>query len=133
MKKILIGGLTGAVIGYFVLIVIFSLGLLHYFQVNITGIKEDKDVIWWGIILTNLAYGFLLSVIFSWSNTKGMIAGLKSGAIIGLLVFCYRDFDSYSSMTVFNNLSIVIADIALNTAATAITGGVVAWVMGKVK
>jgi hypothetical protein len=81
-------------------------------------------------LLSALALGFLLSITFGRSNTTGIIPGAKYGAILGFLVMSFFDFTMYTGALFFNNLSIIMFDIVINTCAISITGGVVAWVMG---
>ena len=89
-----------------------------------------EDMIWWAMILSNFATGFLLSVIFSWSNTTGMIAGAKFAAIIALLFGLGIDLGFYAQSTMFSSLFVVLVDIIAWTVMSAIAGGVVTWVMG---
>jgi hypothetical protein len=133
MKKIVIGGLAGAityiVVGWVGIYMVFG----DYYYANLTGTRDMKDFIFWAYLLVALTFGFLLSIIFSRSNTKGIIPGAKYGAILGLLTMSFMDFTIYSGSTFFNNLTIVIFDIFINTCLAAIVGGVVAWVMGMGK
>lgn len=133
MKKILIGGLAGAITFTVGGIVGIYMLFIDYYMANVTGAREEKDFIIWAMVLSALAFGFLLSIIFSRSNTTKMIPGAKYGAILGLLIMSFMDFTMYSGFTTFNNLSIIIFDIVINSLLMAITGGVVAWVMGMGK
>jgi hypothetical protein len=133
MKKILTGGLTGAI----TFIVVSAAGIYmvfgDYYYANLTCWREEKDMVIWAGVLSALVLGFLLSIIFSRSNTTGIIPGAKYGAILGFLVMSFMDFTMYAGSLVFNNLSIIMFDIVINTCAISITGGVVAWVMGMGK
>ena len=112
MKKILTGGLAGAITFIMASALIF-LFMGDYFYANVTNScwREEKDIVMWAGLISALLLGFLLSIVFSRSNTKGIIPGAL----------------------VFNNLSIISLDIVINTCAISITGGVVAWVMGMGK
>ena len=133
MKKILTGGLAGAI----TFIVVSAAGIYmvfgDYYYANLTCWREEKDMVIWAGVLSALVLGFLLSVIFSRSNTTGIIPGAKYGAILGFLVMSFMDFTMYAGSLVFNNLSIIMFDIVINTCAISITGGIVAWVMGMGK
>jgi len=130
MKKILTGGLAGAI----TFIVVSAVGIYmvfgDYYYANLTCWREEKDMVIWAGVLSALVLGFLLSIIFSRSNTTGIIPGAKYGAILGFLVMSFFDFTMYTGALFFNNLSIIMFDIVINTCAISITGGVVAWVMG---
>ena len=134
MKKILTSGLAGAIT-----FIVASAGIYmvfgNYYYANLTNScwREEQDIVFWAGLLSALVLGFLLSIIFSRSKTIGIISGAKYGAILGFLVMSFMDFTMYASALVFNNLSIIMLDIVINTCAISITGGVVAWVMGMGK
>lgn len=132
MKKILTGGLAGAIT-----FIVVSAGIYmvfgDYYYANLTCWREEKDVVIWAGVLSAFVLGFLLSIIFSRSNTTRIIPGAKYGAILGFLVMSFMDFTMYAGSLVFNNLSIIMVDIVINTCAISITGGIVAWVMGMGK
>ncbi|MFZ4412388.1 MAG: hypothetical protein ACOYOV_04830, partial [Bacteroidales bacterium] len=95
--------------------------------------RPMEGMIWWAMILSNLSSGMLLSLIFSWINTKGVISGLKHGGIIGLLIAVSMDFSLYSMSTTFQNITAVFVDIITYSFMMAIAGAMIAWVMGLVK
>lgn len=132
MKKNLTGGLAGAIT-----FIVASAGIYmvfgDYYFANLACWRDETDTVIWAGLLSALVLGFLLSIIFSRSNTTGVFAGAKFGAILGFLVMSYMDFTMYAGSQVFNNLSIIMIDIVINTCAISITGGVVAWVMGMGK
>ena len=134
MKKILIGGIAGAITFIMASALIF-LFMGDYFYANAANScwREAKDIVMWAGLISALVIGFLLSILFSRSKTTGIISGAKYGAILGLFVMSFMDFTMYAGSLVFNNLSIIMADIVINTCAISITGGVVAWVMGMGK
>ncbi len=134
MKKILIGGLAGA-ITFIVASALIFLFIGPYYYANLTNScwREEKDIVMWAGLISALLLGFLLSIVFSRSNTTGIITGAIYGAILGFLIMSFMDFTMYASALVFNNLSIITLDIVINTCAISITGGVVAWVMGMGK
>ena len=134
MKKILTGGLAGAIT-----FIVASAGIMmvfgNYAFANLTNScwREEQDIVYWAGLLSALVLGFLLSIIYSRSKTTGIISGAKYGAILGFLVMSFMDFTMYAVTLVFNNLSTIMLDIVINTCAISITGGVVAWVMGMGK
>jgi hypothetical protein len=133
MKKILTGGLAGAI----TFLVVSAVGIYmvfgDYYYANLSCTRDQKDMVIWAALLSALALGFLLSITFSRSNTTGMIPGAKYGAILGFLVMSFFDFTMYTGALFFSNLSIIMFDIVINTCAISITGVVVAWVMGRGK
>jgi hypothetical protein len=133
MKKILLGGLAGTVTfmvgSWFGIYMAFG----DYYFANLSGTRDEKDMIVWAGLISALVLGFLLSIVFSRSNTTGMIPGAKYGAILGLLIMSFMDFTMYTGSIFFNNFSILLFDIVINACLISITGAVVAWVMGMGK
>ena len=134
-NKILVGGITGGVALFLLGWVIYGILLMDYSTANYNQCmnRPMKEMIWWSMILSNLALGFLLATIFSWSNTTGFMAGAKTAGIIGLLLSVSMDFGYYSMTTMYVNPSVIIVDIIAYTIYLAIAGAIVAWAMGMVK
>jgi len=131
-NKILLGGIAGGV-AFFLLGWLFYGVLLMDFTTannNQCAVRPMGDMVWWAMILSNLALGFLISWVFSWSNTKGAMAGAKVAGILGFLVAVSIDLSMYSMSTSFNNLVAVVVDVIAYTTMTAVVGIVVVWVMG---
>ncbi len=89
----------------------------------------------WGaeMIAAQIAMGFFLSVIFSWANTTGVVNGLKTAAIIGLLLNTAINLWLHNSTKMFNSFNIALIDILINAALFAIAGAVAVWAMSKVQ
>ena len=134
-NKILLGGITGGVTFLLLGWLVYGILLMDYMTANYNqcAMRPMEEMIWWAMILSNLAYGFLLSIVFSWSNTTGMMAGAKVAAIIGLLFAVSIDSGFYAMSSMFSNLTAVFVDIIAYTVMTAIGGAIVAWVMGMGK
>jgi len=134
-NKILVGGITGGVTLFLLGWVIYGILLMNYSTANYNQCmnRPMQDMIWWSMIVSNLALGFLLATIFSWSDTTGFMAGAKTAGIIGLLLSVSMDFGYYSMTTMYVNPSVIIVDIIAYTIYLAIAGAIVAWAMGMVK
>ena len=120
-KKLFFSGIIGAIF-YFVL------GWLVYgilFTENTTG---EESMLY--IALGCLFYAFIYAVIFTrWANITTFSTGLKAGAVLGLLYglswyffFLKGDFD----------FIYFLKEILINVVMSALTGGVIAYVIGKV-
>ena len=134
-KRILFGGIAGGVIFFLLGWLIYGMLLMDFMAVNTNqGLSKPMDeMIWWAMILSNLASGFLLSFVINWSSTTAVMSGIKFGGVIGFLFAFGIDFSFYSMTTMYPDLTPVFVDIISYTVMTAVTGGVVAWVMGMVK
>jgi hypothetical protein len=134
-KKILLGGIAGGVTFFLLGWLVYGILLMNYTTANYNqcAMRPMEEMIWMAMIISNLAFGFLLSVIFNWSNTTGILSGLKVAGITGLLICVSLDFSLYSMSSMFSGIPALLVDIVVYTIMSALTGVVVAWVMGMVK
>lgn len=85
------------------------------------------------IFIGNLSTGFLLAVIYGkYGNIKDAKAGAMAGALIGLLMSLGFDGTMYGTSNIMN-LTGVGVDVIVSTFILAITGAVVASVLGMNK
>lgn len=131
-NKILLGGLAGAVTLFILKWIVYGVLLIDWITANLNPciMRQMNDYIIWAMILATFAFGFLLSIIFSWSNTTGIVKGAKVAGIIGLLYSISVDFTLYGTSTRFNNLTAVFVSVIANAVMWVIAGAIVGWVMG---
>lgn len=132
ISKILFGGLAGTVTILVLSWLTYVILLKDFIAANYnqSAMRPMDDQIIWALILSYLSIGFMLAIIFSWTNTKGIIAGAKVGAIIGLLMAIYCDTTWHFLSTMFLNTTAVFVDIIIGTVLATIGGGVIGLVMG---
>lgn len=134
-NKILLGGISGGVTFFLLGWVVYGMLLQGYTTANYNqcASRPMEEMIWWAMIVSNLAFGFLLSVVFSWSNTTGIAAGAKVGGIIGLLVAGSMDLGMYAMTSMFSSLTPMFVDIIAYSVMSVIAGAIVGAVMGMGK
>ena len=134
-SKILLGGLAGSVAFFTLGWLIYGVLLRDYMMNNQNqcAMKPMEDMVMWAMILSNLAGGFLFSIVFSWSNTTSLLAGVKVGGVIGLLFGISVDLGMYAMSNMFLSFSAVCVDICVYTFMAAVVGAIVALVMGLSK
>jgi len=91
----------------------------------------EDEMIWWAMIVSNLALSLLLTLILHWSKASKPLDGLKIGAIIGILFALSVDLGYYSMTTVILNLSAIVVDTLAYALVTAITGLLIVLTWGK--
>ena len=136
MKKILIGGIAGSVafflLGWLFYGILFK-DLMDAGMGTATGVEKTDEEMSLGIIfLGNLMWGFLFSVVFSWSKHDGLMSGLFMGAVVGLLMNAGNDFIMYGTSNLMT-MNGALIDIAVGTVLSTLAGGVIGWVMGMIK
>jgi len=130
-QKFIVGGIVGGIV-YFVLgFVFYGLLLKSFFDNNGMAVNMDA-MVWWAMIVSNLAAGFLFAYILSKANVSTVGAGAAVGFIVGLLMALSFDLAMYA---IGKGMALrgIAADVALSAVLTAITGSVIAWVLGMSK
>jgi hypothetical protein len=137
MKKTLLASLAGAFTGFIYGWVVYGMLLMGYMQSNMTEypglMKEESVAQILGYFVSNFASALLLSLVFSrWANINTPLAGLKTGALFGILICFGIDIMFMTGMNLYTTSSLIV-DIIAGTGMWAATGAVSAFVLGKVK
>ncbi len=133
-NKILIAGLIGGIVAFFLGWIVYGMILLDFFQSNggsATGVsRAPEEMVWWAMILGHLAFGLLIAMIFGrWANISTAATGAKAGAVIGALIGLISFID-YGTSNVAN-LTAVCVNVVVLAIITAIIGAAVAWWLGR--
>jgi hypothetical protein len=90
-------------------------------------------MVWWAIIVSNLTAALLLTLILNWSKAKGVVDGIKTGALFGFLYTLIVDLSFWSMTTMFNNIGSLLIDILASTVVFTAVGMVIVLTWGKEK
>lgn len=133
--KILKGTIIGGIVFFFLGWLIYGILLMDFSMANYNQCmnRAETDMIWWAMILSNFALALLLTLILKWSGAAGYLDGLKTGAIFGFLLGLSMDLSFYSMTTMYNNLSVMLVDIAVYSFMLAVVGMVIVLLWGKDK
>lgn len=131
--KTLLAGLVGGIAFFAFGFIVYGLILGEDFmKSNFSCTKSEEEMVWWAMIASNLLWGFLIAVIYSWSNTTGFMTGLTRGAILGVIIMLGFDLGLYSMYNVYvNGINTMLIDVVLGVAMTAFGGGIVGWMLGR--
>ena len=131
LKGTVFGGIAFFLLGWLV----YGILLMDFMAANMNNCASRPDgvMIWWAMIVSNLATALLLTLILKWSGASGLVDGLKTGAIFGFLLGLGMDLSFYSMSTMFNNFTAVIVDIVVYAALMAVTGLIIVLTWGKEK
>jgi hypothetical protein len=130
--KILRGTIFGG-ISYFLLgWVVYGILLMGFLSANMNQCAARSDeMIWWAIILSNFTAALLLTLILKWYGAKGIIDGLKIGALFGFLYASTVGLSSWSMTTMYTGFGALIVDIIASTMLFAIVGIIIVLTWGK--
>ena len=131
-NKILIGGLLGGVTSFLLGWIIYGVILTDAMASPVAGLmKPEAEMIWWALIGSCLAQGFLLSYVFGkWANITTAVGGATAGATLGVLIALSYDLGFYSMSNMFT-MGTMVMDVAMATIINAAVGAVVGWWLGR--
>jgi hypothetical protein len=92
----------------------------------------EEIMIWWALIVGNIAFGFLMSYILNKAGANSAGSGAGVGAVVGLLSAIGFDCMMYSMMDMMDTTAMGV-DIAASTVVNAIVGAIIGWYLGMGK
>jgi hypothetical protein len=134
-QKFIVGGIAGGIVNFLLGYLIYGMLLKDFMASNTqSGImRADSDLVWWALVVGNLAFGFLLAYVIGKSSTVSAGQGAGIGFILGLLICLGYDLITYATTTMVSSLKVVAADVAATAVMSAVAGAVVGWVIGMSK
>jgi hypothetical protein len=134
MKKFLTGTLVGGITFFFLGYLFYGVVLAGFFSqhygAGASAMKTMQEIVWWALILGNLASGALLSYIFlKWAKISSFSSGASAAATIGFFLTLSMDLIRFATAGTFD-LTASLADVVVETVMTAIAGGAVGAVLG---
>jgi hypothetical protein len=137
IKKFVTGTVVGGIVLFFLGYLIYGLALSGFFTQHsaaVTGsMKTMNEIIWWALILGNLASGALLTYLFlKIGNIHSFASGARTGAAIGFFMALSMDLIRFATENTLD-LTGTLTDVVVGTVMTAIAGGAISAVLGKGK
>ena len=134
IKKLLTGGIAGAVTTFLLGWLIFGMLLMDFMNKHPGAAgnigRAEPDFLY--LILGNLAMGFLFAYLFIKANVNSLGSGLVTGGIIGALMSVGYNCIWYATTSAVSKTGMA-ADVAGSTVMFAISGAVIAMVVGMGK
>jgi hypothetical protein len=136
-NKFFVGGIIGGVASFLLGWVVWGMLLMNFMgqhssEASKAVARSDENMIWWALIVGNLAFGFLLSYVINKAGAKSAGAGAGVGAIVGLLSAIGFDCMMYSMMDMMDTTAIAV-DIVAALVVNAVIGGIIGWYLGMGK
>jgi len=134
-QKFVLGTLAGGITFFFLGYLIYGMALSSFYTQHTTApagaMKAMSEIVWWALILGNLASGALLTYIFlKMGNVNSFGSGAKTGAGIGFFLSLSMDLVRYATENSFDHTALIV-DVLVGVVMAAIAGGVVAAVLGR--
>lgn len=133
--KILRGTLFGGIAYFLIGWLVYGILLYNFFSpmTNTCANRPGGEMIWWALILSNLLIALFLTLFLKWSGARGIIDGLKIGALFGAVFTATIDLSFYSMTTMYNSLLPVVLEIVTSTVVLAVIGMIIVLTWGKTK
>lgn len=133
-KKFLIGTLVGGISFFLIGYLFYGVALTGFFTKHSTApagsMKAMNEILWWALILGNLAEAALLTWIFQRiGSIQSFSRGFSTGIVIGFFLGLSFDLIRYATG---NNvdLTATLADVAVEAVMNGIVGGIIGAVLG---
>ena len=130
--KTLLGALIAGVVSFLLGWLIFGILLMDYYAANkvqYPGLLKDPMEIW-PIAVADLAWGLLVSWIFSMANIKTVAKGVTVGFLIGFLMVLGFDLFVYAELNLYSTRLLGL-DVIMNGVMGAASGAVLGWWYGR--
>lgn len=133
--KIIRGTVFGGIAFFFLGWLVWGMLLMDFSKANYNQsiYLPENEMIWWAMIVSNLALALLVTLILNWAGAKSITDGLKIGAITGALYAFSVDLGMYSMTNVISNLTAVVVDTVAYTVVSALFALVIVLTWGKEK
>lgn len=132
MKKMLIGTVVGGVTFFLLGGLIYAIILGDFYEANLgsaTGVLRELPIMW-AMVVSQLGMAAVVTYVFLLSDVASASNGLKTGAILGLLLGIAISFDLYS-VTNWSNSTVAFVEPLVWVVRTALAGAAIGWVLGR--
>jgi len=139
-QKVIISGIVGGIVYFFLGWLLYGILLKDFMMAHeslpagISGAihRTDKEMMkqMLYLIAGNMAFGFLLSIIFGrWAGVTTLVGGLIGGAMLGFLISGGMDCIMYATTNLMSRTGMAV-DVLIFTVLSAVAGAVVGWMLG---
>jgi hypothetical protein len=135
-KKFTIGTLVGGIAFFLLGYLFYGLALAGFFKDHAnpsSPMRAMADIIWWALILGNLAGAALITwVILKMGNVNSFGGGARIGLVLGFYISLARNLVQYATSNTMDMTGLLV-DVVIGAIMAAIVGGIIAVVIGGQK
>ena len=132
-NRVLVGGLIGGVCFFLLGFLVYGMALADTMEANMLPNlnRPQAEFQWAFLILSNLAFGFMVAYILDKANAAGFSSGATIGAIVGFLLGLGINGALYATTFYWNSPTGLFIDTIISAVFGGIVGGVVGWYYGR--
>ena len=132
-NRVLVGGLIGGVCFFVLGFLVYGMAMADTMEANMLPNlnRPQAEFQWAFLILSNLAFGFMVAYILDKANAAGFSSGATIGAIVGFLLGLGINGALYATTFYWNSPTGLFIDTIVTAIIGAIVGGVVGWYYGR--
>ena len=130
-KRLLTGTVVGAVVLYALGYLFWSVLFVSFFEGQAgwaTGLPRE-DTILWASAVGLLTIAMLITLAIGWTGGSSMMDGLKTGALVGFLVWFGVDMIIYANFN-FGTLTVQLVDPFVELMRSGLAGAAIGAVSG---
>ena len=133
-RKLFFGGIIGGIVNFLLGWLVYGILLMEIMRKHSTHrpsvFRTEEEMIWWSLILGNIAIGFMIAYVILKANIKTAGAGAVTGFVLGMLTSLGIDCIMYAQMKVFGR-AVIAMDVVAAAIITAIVGAILGWYFGR--
>ena len=130
-KRLLIGTVAGGVVAFVMGYLLYGVLLASFFEGQMgsaTGLTREAPI-WWADVVGTLSIAMLVTLAIGWTSGSSMMDGLKTGALVGFLLWLGADLVIYATFN-FSTLTAALADPVVELIRWGIAGAAIGAVSG---
>jgi hypothetical protein len=130
-KRLLTGTVVGGIVAYVLGYLFWGVLLVNFFEGQMgsaTGLTREAPILWAEVVGT-LVLMMLVTLVIGWRGGASMMDGLKTGALVGFLVWLGADLIIYANFN-FWTLTGTLTDSVVEIFRTGIAGAAIGAVVG---
>jgi hypothetical protein len=131
MKRMLFAAVAGGITFFLLGGLIYAVILGDFYKANLgsaTGVMRELPI-FWAMVVSQLGLSAVVTYVFLHANVATAAGGLRTGAVLGLLLGIAISFDLYS-VTNWSNITVAFVEPFVSTVRTALAGAVIGRVLG---
>lgn len=132
MNKTIMAIVAGAVTLFILGGLVYGALLAGFYEANLgsaTGVAREVPI-WWAVLVGELGFAALLTYVFRHGGISTASAGLRVGAIFGLLFGLALAFNLYG-VTNWSTVTVAFVEPLVTAVRVSLAGAVIGWVLGR--